>query len=206
MRVNSKSISKELKPKNIALIKARNNLNLTLEKAGRMIGINATALSAFEHLRKYPSRVTQERICNFYRKKGEFLYEPDVFPESMHTSKRYDVNPIEEFISLNKIVNLHERGETLLEFQESVCDLVIQKETFEALYQALNRLPVRKQEVLIQRYGLDGKAKSYAEIGRFLDNMATKNLGVTRDRTRQILFSALRDLRSILKNENPLEN
>ena len=62
----------------------------------------------------------------------------------------------------------------------------------QALWALLDRLPARQREILLRRYGLTGdREQTYREIGA--------ELGVSRERSRQLEDSALRRLRTLAR-------
>ncbi|WP_422615530.1 sigma-70 family RNA polymerase sigma factor [Nitrosococcus watsonii] len=63
-----------------------------------------------------------------------------------------------------------------------------------SIYNQLSQLPERQQEILKRRYGLDGyEVTTLEEIGH--------NLGITRERVRQIQQAAIKRLRKIIESE-----
>src|SRR3989344_2136947 len=58
---------------------------------------NAELVKAREKL-KLSAKETQEKICNFYRERGAFIYEEDTFPESLRQLK-----PLGKFVHETRI-------------------------------------------------------------------------------------------------------
>lgn len=76
-----------MKQKIMPLVQARKNLGLTVAEAARQIGMNYGHYYDIEGRNIYPSRKNRERICGFYRSKGVFLLEEEVFPAKSKQTK-----------------------------------------------------------------------------------------------------------------------
>ena len=73
----------ELEEKNSYLVSAREALGFRQKDVTEEIGLPQTSLSSYENMIRYPSKEAQNMICSFYRDKGQFMLEEEVFPEEL---------------------------------------------------------------------------------------------------------------------------
>ena len=183
--------------KNDSLIEARKKAGLTRREAAEAIGISYPRYSNYENENLYPTRETQERICDFFCCKGISIEEDEVFPEELKDiAKKYYI-PKKERISQG-IVHLPPSSIRYLSDHNPV-DMppyygiereVIQKELSERVREALASLPPREEKVLRMHYGMGekyGHDYTLKETGR--------SFGVKKERIRQIEAEALSRLR-----------
>ncbi|MGZ0086010.1 sigma-70 family RNA polymerase sigma factor [Caldibacillus thermoamylovorans] len=107
---------------------------------------------------------------------------------SLHSFMEEDGDELIDFIS-NNVEHIYEFHD---EKMEDPLELVYRSEVRDKIFAALDRLTEREKYVIINRFGLvDDQPKTLEEIG--------KELGVTRERTRQIEAKALNKLRKYLQ-------
>lgn len=161
----------ESRLKNALLVGAREKLGLTLEEVSGQIGISSTSLCAYENLILYPGQVMQKKICDFYRNRNVFLYEPDVFPESLNSSKS-DLKQ-KNGIPKGRLVNIYDVPEEKLSTNGSCVDEILENELLdkraERLYEAISRLTERQQQVIKGLWGLEGTVASAKELAKKFD-------------------------------------
>lgn len=158
--------------KNSSLREIRNQLGLSLEKAAEGIGIHYQTLRRLEHSENYPEKITQEKIFDFYRRKGIFIFEEDVFPKKQTTQK----------------VKLIPFDEENMCFTKSIEKVIEEKDFQRYVNNLLLKLSEREREVVKKRFGFYGKKMTRENIG--------KEMGVCGERIRQIELRALRKLRN----------
>lgn len=170
----------EARVKNTALVKARETLMMTQEKAAEKIGISKLSLFNYENIKRYPSLATQRKICSFYRQNGLALRVKEAFPEYLKvvaprkTGEGKSI-PDELLVSLNSI-----NGSYLPDYHK------IDKQT--VVEELLKDIPGRYKEILIMRYGLGGEnPKTFMEVA--------EEYNVTRERIRQLEDDAISLLR-----------
>ena len=154
---------------------------------------------------RLPVHVVKElNVCLKARREllQESSREPAIEAVAAHTSKPVD--------TVKKLLTLDERTTPLDQPvpQDSSIDLdspvagavrepgalVQQQEIDQRLREWIRELPVRHQEVLIRRFGLDGFQVDT------LENVGAE-IGLTRERVRQIQLEALQKLKSIMGRE-----
>ncbi len=152
----------ELRLKNAKLVKARETLNLTLEEAASKIGVSYGTLFRFENLKLYPSKESQEKICEFYRRQGVFLLEEDVFPEKLKEfkGKKY-VNeksiPPEKLLPLADLEHklLTEEGVEWIEEEMTIEEEITAKKVKSKIEAFLGVLTPESELCVRLRYGID---------------------------------------------------
>ena len=177
----------EARLKNAALVRAREQIKLPAVEVAKEIGIPYNSYLFYESMKKYPSKEAQEKICNFYRKRGVFLLEEDVFPEELKqiTSKKYK---IEREIPRHKLISLNDVSQRLLPYAKDIEKTVYEQQMDEELDNVLKTLTEREEKVIRLKFGFDdGYPRTLEEIGQIFN--------VTPERIRQIESKALRKLR-----------
>ena len=175
---------------NHQLVNARKELGYTQKEAAKMIGISLPLFSNYENMNKYPSSVIQEKICSFYRDRGVFLFEDDVFPKELQILQK---NPPQYAI------RKHEIEKAIFEGPYTSPDSLPSPETgphersckinlAEQTRKVLADLTPREEKVLKMRFGIGKKRdQTLEEIGN--------DFAVTKERIRNIEAKALQRLR-----------
>lgn len=157
--------------KNMLLVGARDKLGLTMEEASRQMDVPIGTLCRYENCRAYPVPEMQKKICDFYRAEGVFLYEEDVFPESLNSSKS-DLKQ-KNGIPKGRLVNIYDVPEEKLSTNGSCVDEILENELLderaERLYEAISRLTERQQQVINGLWGLEGTVASAKELAKKFD-------------------------------------
>src|SRR3989344_7440445 len=196
----------ESRLKNADLVRAREKLKLKVREAAMAIGINYNSLLGFESMRIYPSKDTQKKICDFYRNKGAFLYEEDVFPESLRQIKPKGKFIHEARVSDEKLLAITSDSDPRLLTDKSPDKELILNERIKSLYEAISTLPEKHQLLIKNRY-LEGNPKNLDEIAGMWN--------VTRSRVGQMELDAIEKLRekliamdsiSVLQNINQIKS
>lgn len=121
----------------------------------------------------------------------------DIPIEKYYELKRLN-NTFLNLPSLNSLVG-DEKESELIEFipadeEESLEDIIIKKELSKEIDLVLSTLKPREEDVIRQRFGFDnGEEKTLEQVG--------KNLGVTRERIRQIETKAIKKLRHPIRSK-----
>jgi RNA polymerase sigma factor (sigma-70 family) len=181
------AIRAELRLKNSALISAREDLGLSQKEAAGLIGISANRLSNYENMKLYPTQEMQEMICGFYRSKGVFIIEEDVFPDELKAFRTHSKKYIREVVIpkqrfLTVCDQLSEYPESNPEEEYGL------KQLRGTMERVLATLTPREEKVLRMRFGIG------EEYDHTPEEVAAK-LGVTPGRIWQIEAKALRRLR-----------
>lgn len=188
------NIRLEARLKNGYLARAREQAGLTAREVAKEIGISYPFYLSIESMRAYPSKETQKKICDFYRRLGIFLFEEDVFPEELRVVRPKSKYIAEKTIPKTKLVPLAYISEKMLPVAEDVAKSMEADEILTKIKLILNDLSVREREVIKMRFGLDGeKPKTFREIGELL--------GVSTERSRQIEARALYKIRNNILKE-----
>lgn len=155
---------------------------------------------------RLPIHINKE-LNQCYRKMRELTQQNGVEPGLQEVAEALG-KPLEK---LQKLLNYSERvsslditigsenGSTLINFvseeEEQAPDEVINDEVVQDSVDSwLSQLEPKQQEVIVRRFGLHGHDNStLAQVG--------EELGLTRERVRQIQMDALRRLRRILENQ-----
>ena len=140
-------------------------------------------------------------IRNFQEENGREPTFEEISKRVNITKKEYDVfkSLDRNVISLNTVINEESDTEILdfipcTEAADPVYEETHQKMLCETINEVLARLETRESYIIKARYGLDGMpAKTLEEIGR--------DLGITRERVRQIETIAMKKLRTSVKAE-----
>lgn len=184
----------ESRLKNAELVRAREKLGLSAKAVAEALGISYSLYCFYERMQRYPSEERQKKICEFFRKRGAFLYEEDAFPESLQQFKPHGKYIHEARIPEEKLLALSAVDERRLIAEKSGVEELVEREISDArerlLYEVLATLPQRYQQILKLRFGFEGEPKTYESIG--------KKLGIRGERTRQIERKALERLREQL--------
>ena len=177
----------EARLKNAALIGARESLGLTQKEAAGRIGISPLCLNRYENMRAYPTEKKQKQVCSFYRNKGVFLLEEDVFPEELkefHPRKYL----VEKTIPKSKLLSLSEIDRKLLPLAEDEVEKQLEYNEFkEEFGKVISTLSYREQQVIKMRYGFEEESITYCQIG--------ERLKISKERARQLELRALLKLR-----------
>lgn len=155
-----------------------------------------------------PQHITRLKtsINNTYHK---IIEEKGDLPTSDEIAKQLNVptykvetllNNDKNVVSLELVITNEKSGkETYLKdmIKDENVDIeqsIEKKELYEELRRCVDSLPERERFIIVHRFGLDGDPMSLEEIGR--------QLGITRERVRQLLQKALRKLRHPSKSKN----
>ncbi len=189
----------EARLKNAELVKAREKLGISAREAAELIGIHYSTFLNYESMKQYPSPEKQRKICDFYRERGAFLYEEDVFPESLILLKSKGKYIRDARIPEDKLIALGQVEEQRLLAEDSgIEDLVLVD--YNKLNEAQSYLNDRAREIINLRYGLLGKKETARKE-------IAKKLGVTRQAIRNNegeILSFLKKLLEINKNEQSI--
>ena len=154
----------EARVRNGALINAREELGMTQKGLSEEIEIRANMYSNIERMQYYPSREIQEKICQYFRKKGVFLLEEEVFPEELKKVKS-GKQIIEKEIPRQQLISLDEVNLRLLPYVEGEVE---QNERYERIGDVLDTLTEKEKKVIELRFGFEGNRprtlKEVAEI------------------------------------------
>lgn len=166
--------------KNIALVKARETLGMSRIEAAGKIGISLGSLHNYENMISYPSSETQEKICSFYRKNGQPLYEKNAFPEYLsviavrHIGRGISI-PSELTVPLGSVKESYQINNERIDSEIIINEL-------------LKNITGRYKDILVKRFGLNGEGpKTLEEVA--------KEHNITRERVRQIEGYAIKTLR-----------
>lgn len=105
-----------------------------------------------------------------------------------------DDGPYDPSLTCDDWVEWHELTESTASNPE---EFLAEAEEREDLERAMRFLSERETAVMHRRYGMTGKEESLQEIG--------DEIGLSRERIRQIEFDAIRTLRSALRSKNPCD-
>lgn len=160
----------ESRLKNAALVSAREKLDLTQKRAAEEIGTYPTNLSRIELMKYYPPKELQKRICDFYRNKGVFMLEEDVFPEELENiSPKKQI--IEREIPRQQLISLDSVDQKLLPYVEGVEKIASDNERYDTIEEVLDTLTERERKVIEWRFGLvpfiDTESSKYSGIPSF---------------------------------------
>ena len=179
----------EAKLKNASLVNARESLGLKPQQVAEKIGISYGSYLNYEAMRNYPSLEVQKKICKFYRRKGVFLVEEDVFPEELRQVKPQKKYVAERTIPRVQLLSLSYIDRQALPTIEPDAETSIEKlQLEEQIGLALSSLTSREAEILRMRFGLvDYEPHTLEQVGEryYLEG----------ERIRQIEGKALRKLR-----------
>jgi len=179
----------ESRLKNAELVRAREQLNLSIKDISERIGINYASYCGYETMKQYPSKESQKRICDFFRKRGIFVYEGDIFPPELKKVKLKRKYIAEGTIPNERLIALSEIEEKLLPpIQSTIVDEVDYNNIKKELSNVISRLSKMQQQVLKMRFGLEGEEQlTCEEIG--------KRFTLSRSRIHSIEKKALQRLR-----------
>lgn len=156
-----------------------------------------------------PQHITRLKtsINNTYQKiiekKGDLPTSDEIAKELNVPTYKVETlltNNDKNIVSLELVITNEKSGkETYLKdmIKDESIDIeqsIEKKELYEELRRCVNSLPERERFIIIHRFGLEGDPMSLEEIGQ--------QLGLTRERVRQLLHKALRKLRHPSKSKN----
>lgn len=178
------------KQRNYCLTNSRKALGLTQKEMAKEIGITPEAYNSYENLKQIPSKKIQERLSEYFIKKGIWVLEDDLFPEQ----NKFCL----EVVSPEEI----EKG--CFGYCEN---LALENERKESLKTNLERilkprLGINKRELEIIRdyYGIGCEKKSTMEIAK---KAGKNNEKISEARVGQILNFSIHSLRDyILLDKN----
>lgn len=163
---------------NQRLVQCRKEKNLTQAELSLLTGIHASHISQIELLKLYPTVDEAEEIASALDKPREWLFPAELIP--FRTVERIRHLTPEQAKNLSWI-----QPKLLPSPQESFDH---QSGLSSQLKEVLSTLQEKEQRVLTLHFGLeDGCSRTLEEVGR--------ELGVTRERIRQIEAKVLRKLR-----------
>jgi RNA polymerase sigma factor (sigma-70 family) len=192
-----KALAVEERMKNEALKEARKKAGLTVWEASRLIGLGYASYCGYETGKRYPLKKIQKRICEFYRSIGIFLLEEDVFPKELRESadngykrKKPDEPKEPEIAYMDHInVNLTVDGAGCWGYEQE--RMLMGRQLQNGMREAFTCMSPVHQKVIRMRFGIgepDRYRSTLEEVGA--------DLGVTRERIRQIEAEAMKMLRS----------
>ena len=185
----------EARLKNAKLVNARESLGLSAPQAAKKLGISYSSYNRYEALLGLPLPEVQKKICKFYRKRGVFLLEEDVFPEELRHVKFPKKYVAERTIQRAQLLSLSYIDQRQLPSSESEAEHEANKaELMQHIDEALYSLTIKEAEVLRLRYFKGGDLLPYEQIGERIG-------GVSIERARQIHNEALRKLKHLLAAE-----
>ena len=143
----------ETRIKNSALVNAREQLGLTVKEAAEKMKVTYSSLINYEGLKLYPSEKKKKKVCNFYRRKGIFLLEEDVFPDKLRTVKAQKKYIAERTIPRENLLPIHTVSERLLPAVSPETEEELDSESLrDALNGYIEQLTETQQKVLKMRY------------------------------------------------------
>ncbi|MDD1753446.1 MAG: sigma-70 family RNA polymerase sigma factor [Methanotrichaceae archaeon] len=181
--------------KNDSLIEARKQAKLTIKEAAKGIGIDWPRYSGYENGRLYPSEEAQEKICNFYRSRGIFLFEDDVFPKELKGLAKKEYIPKKEpetppeivYLPPSQIRFLSDHNHAGMSPEYDIEKAVMKRELSERAGKILASLIPREEKVLQMRFGIGERYEhTLKEIGKEFD--------ITRESIRRIEAKAITKL------------
>ncbi len=183
------NIRLEARLKNSALIEAREKLGLTIQEVSNLIGISTATYDRFELMQGYPSEKIQKKICDFYRKRGVFLYEEDVFPGELRNLKIKGKYIAKKRIPVENLVSLSEIDERYLSSaNENIEEDAERKDVAKSIDYILSTLLEIERDFISLFYGLSGSAPMpFQKIGNLY--------GVSGGSVRQLISRGIRKLR-----------
>ncbi len=183
----------EARVKNAALVSAREQLGLTVKAAAEGMGLSPSTLCYFENLRKYPASETMKKICEFYRRKGVFILEEDVFPEELRDVCAQTIVAQAE-VPRQELPRLSTVRRNLLTITGGIDDWIEQEHVQATVQNYLSRLGQRAQRILELRYGFGGvEPHSFEQIAR--------KFGLSRSRVMQLESNALGMIRNLMEKD-----
>lgn len=185
--------------KNARLVGAKEMLDLSSIELCQQIGIGYQGYLNYENLRCYPSRETQEKICRFFRRRGIYLNEAEVFPEQLR-----GINPRREYVSegtiptekLLSLSHLSADDRKMLPIVESDVENLAEYSLLkDKVNSVLETLTHREREIIRLRFGLNPENRQYTydEIGKIFS--------VVRERVRGIEAKAIRKLQHPVRSK-----
>jgi RNA polymerase sigma factor (sigma-70 family) len=191
IKVKTFNIRLEARLKNSILIEAREKLGLSIKDVSEEIGIASSTYGTYERLVQYPSLKRQVDICNFFKDKGIFMEEENVFPKeltglSKHIPNKYTIS---RQVNRQELALLGTTGQRTLMMSnidmDRYTDEIFAKKEIEKI---VDTLTPRESDIIKLRYGLDdGGERTLDEVG--------KMFGVSSTRIMQIEAKAVRKLR-----------
>ncbi|OGD31798.1 hypothetical protein A3C91_00010 [Candidatus Azambacteria bacterium RIFCSPHIGHO2_02_FULL_52_12] len=170
----------QVRARHHALVEYRRKNDLTQKELGRLLGISASLVSAFEKLRSYPKDTAMmAMLCDWLETTPDELFPPFIRDARfLKIAKQitfiHEVNPME--------LSRHEMP--VLPLPDEIYEAA---ELQEKLDEALGTLTPREEDVLRKRFGLNGDVMTLEETA--------KEKSVTKERIAQIEAKALRKLR-----------
>jgi transcriptional regulator with XRE-family HTH domain len=202
----------EARLKNAALVGAREELGLTARAAAEAIGISYPYYIGIEGMKSYPSQESQEKICNFYRSQGIFIFEEDVFPNELRRAKPRKmvteaVIPRSNLIGLTEASHRHllppvsMEGEIEAREMKDAVEELLQRarakfESYKGMSRPSEGITEREEQIVRMYLGFDGEEKTFGQIGDIF-NMSL-------ERIRQLFYKSIGRLRQLADPE--LEN
>ena len=178
----------EARLKNAALVGARETLGITAKAVADGTGISYKTYLDCEAMKHYPTTDTQDRICEYFSRRGISLIEEKVFPEEL----RDIISMGRTFVAEREIPMglfpysqarkrllpvISSRIEEDLEYQELVRDIDL----------VLSKLPYRQEQILRASFGIGTGKKSTSQL--------SQEHSISGERVRQIIRGALTKLR-----------
>lgn len=161
---------------NMRLIDARRNKGFSQYHLATIVGLPLHILAEIEQLRRSPTRDAMDELASALEVEANWLFPPEILDFKVKTRETY--LSAEQLKKISWIKPL--------ELPEPNFDEVALPEVIDGLLDTLKHKWERR--VLELRFGLgDNEPKSLEEV--------SKELGVTRERVRQIEAKALRELR-----------
>lgn len=178
-------IGVKLIPFNAKMRAARKEIGLTQSRLGELVGVSASTISALERWQVRCRPRTLQEIAGILGIKLEELFPYD----AMNGIMEY-LHPVEISLPMEQI-------EALIDERKSVSiehEIIERLGLEQAVFNSLLKLGPREAEVLVLRFGLDGRgSRTLEEAGEILS--------VTRERVRTIEEHALKYLRHPVRNQ-----
>ncbi|MEI6731267.1 MAG: sigma factor-like helix-turn-helix DNA-binding protein [archaeon] len=173
-------------PRNPHLLRARNFLNIPMSDVANAIGMPLTTYVHYETRGNSAPPEAQRKICQFFRDRGVFLFEADVFPEinaSEYERKRFLKNRSVPDYACTSLTQTSLSALPSFDGNEEI----FRAEESEMLERFIAELPERHAPMLRDYYGLEGNAAlTYEEIGN--------KYGFSKQRAHVRVANALTDL------------
>ena len=168
---------------NARLVHARKERGMTQPIMAQAVGIAQYRLHAIETLRVSPTDEEQIKIACILEKPLDYLFPEELL--SAIDAGIFSRRKVE--LAAPQLISLTEARHLLISDGSAVEEEVETKLLAETISEVLKTLTPREQNIIGLRFGFDGQSRTLESAGR--------ELGMTRERIRQIEAKALRKLR-----------
>jgi len=187
----------EARLKNAALVTAREQLGLSAVDVSKQTGICYPLYLNYESMQRYPSPPTQKIICDFYRQRGVFMLEEDVFPESLlpfRPKRKYTSEKSVEQLTFAQISTLEE---TMLPVVEGADARLMRDECAPVASYVIDCIKKPRDRQIFEKYhGIEGDPGTFTDLGR--------EFGLSTERIRQIVYGIQNKIKKEFKRRKEL--